>query len=229
MPHSRPQVILVYRRLLSYVAPHWKVLPIALVAMVVAAGSNGVVPYLMSEVVEVLESEGRGAGSLLVPLLLFVTFMVRATVDFIAVYGLGWLGRSVVRDLRAQIFERYTELPISYFEHHSSGALVSKLNCAPKCAHEAGRFGRVQPSVGLDAPFGGGPFGQAVTPRRHNAHGAVDLHTRSKRPATYRPGRLWKCRRRRAAVTAADSTARRPAAAALGTATGLPTGAGPSS
>ena len=119
--------MLVYRRLLSYLAPHWKVLPITLVAMVVAAGSNGVVPYLMSEVVEVLESEGRGAGSLLVPLLLFVTFMVRATVDFIAVYGLGWLGRSVVRDLRAQIFERYTELPISYFEHHSSGALVSKL------------------------------------------------------------------------------------------------------
>ena len=127
MPHSRPQVMLVYRRLLSYVAPHWKVLPIALVAMIVAAGTNAVVPFLMSQVVEVLESDGRGTGSLLIPLLLFITFVVRATVDFIAVYGLGWLGRSVVRDLRAEIFERYTELPLSYFEHHSSGALVSKL------------------------------------------------------------------------------------------------------
>ena len=119
--------MLVYRRLLSYVAPHWKVLPIALVAMIAAAGSNAVVPFLMSQVVEVLESDGRGTGSLLIPFLLFITFMVRATVDFIAVYGLGWLGRSVVRDLRAEIFERYTELPLSYFEHHSSGALVSKL------------------------------------------------------------------------------------------------------
>ena len=119
--------MLVYRRLLSYAAPHWKVLPVALIAMIVAAATNGVVPYLMSEVVEVLESEGRGAGSLIVPLLLFVTFMVRATVDFVAVYGLGWLGRSVVRDLRAEIFERYTELPVAYFEQHSSGALVSKL------------------------------------------------------------------------------------------------------
>ena len=119
--------MLVYRRLLSYVAPHWKVLPIALVAMIAAAGSNAVVPFLMSQVVEVLESDGRGTGSLLIPFLLFITFVVRATVDFIAVYGLGWLGRSVVRDLRAEIFERYTELPLSYFEHHSSGALVSKL------------------------------------------------------------------------------------------------------
>ena len=119
--------MLVYRRLLSYVAPHWKVLPIALVAMIAAAGSNAVVPFLMSQVVEVLESDGRGTGSLLIPFLLFITFVVRATVDFIAVYGLGWLGRSVVRELRAEIFERYTELPLSYFEHHSSGALVSKL------------------------------------------------------------------------------------------------------
>ena len=127
MPHSRVQVVQVFRRLLSYVAPHWKVLPIALTALIVAAGSNAVVPFLMSEVVEILESEGRGDGSLLIPLLVLVTFLVRATVDFIAVYGLGWLGRSVVRDLRAEIFERYTELPIAYFEHHSSGALVSKL------------------------------------------------------------------------------------------------------
>lgn len=127
MPHSRSQVTLVYRRLLSYVAPHWKVLSIALVAMVVAAGTNAVVPWLMSQVVEALETDGRGSGSLVIPLLLFITFMIRATVDFIAVYGLGWLGRSVVRDLRTEIFERYTELPIAYFEHHSSGALVSKL------------------------------------------------------------------------------------------------------
>ncbi len=127
MPQFRPQVMMVYRRLLSYVAPHWRVLPVALVAMIVAAGTNGVVPYLMSEVVEVLQSDGRGGGSMLVPFLLFVTFMVRATVDFISVYGLGWLGRSVVRDLRADIFERYTELPIAYFERQSSGALVSKL------------------------------------------------------------------------------------------------------
>ena len=119
--------MLVYRRLLSYVAPHWKVLTIALVAMIVAAGSNAVVPWLMSQVVETLQSDGRGSSSLVIPLLMFITFMIRATVDFIAVYGLGWLGRSVVRDLRAEIFERYTELPIAYFEHHSSGALISKL------------------------------------------------------------------------------------------------------
>ena len=127
MPHSRPQVVLVYRRLLRYVLPHWKVLPYALVALILAAGANAFVPLLMSRVVEILETGGSGSGSLLIPLLLLITFLVRASADFVAVYGLGWLGRSVVRDLRAEMFRHYTELPVGYYDQHSSGALISKL------------------------------------------------------------------------------------------------------
>ena len=127
MPHSRPQVVEVYRRLLHYVVPHWKVLPYAFFAMILAAATNAVVPFLMSEVVETLEAGGRDGGSLLIPLLLLITFAIRASADFVSVYGLGWLGRSVVRDLRAEMFEHYTELPVSYYDRHSSGALISKL------------------------------------------------------------------------------------------------------
>ena len=127
MPHSRPQVVEVYRRLLHYVVPHWKVLPYAFFAMILAAATNAAVPFLMSEVVETLEAGGRDGGSLLIPLLLLITFAIRASADFVSVYGLGWLGRSVVRDLRAEMFEHYTELPVSYYDRHSSGALISKL------------------------------------------------------------------------------------------------------
>ncbi len=127
MPHSRPQVVEVYRRLLHYVLPHWKVLPWAFFAMILAAGTNAVVPFLMSQVVETLDTGGRDGGSLMIPLLLLITFAVRASADFVSVYGLGWLGRSVVRDLRAEMFEHYTELPVSYYDQNTSGALISKL------------------------------------------------------------------------------------------------------
>ena len=95
--------------------------------MLLAAATNAAVPFLMSLVVETLETGGRGGGSLLIPLLLLITFAVRASADFVSVYGLGWLGRSVVRDLRAEMFEHYTELPVSYYDQHSSGALISRL------------------------------------------------------------------------------------------------------
>ena len=127
MPHARSHVAAVYRRLLRYVVPHWRVIPAAFAGMILVAAANAYVPFLMSQVMGALEEGGRGAGSLLIPLLLLVTFIVRGSADFAAVYGLGWLGRAVVRDLRAEIFRHYTELPTRYYDSNSSGTLVSKL------------------------------------------------------------------------------------------------------
>ena len=127
MTHSRSHVVTVYRRLFHYVGPHWKVIPGALVAMVLVAGANAYFPFLLSQIVQTLEQEGRAGGSWFIPLMLLVTFAVRGSADFVAVYGLGWLGRSVVLDLRAEVFKHYMELPASYYDRTSSGALISKL------------------------------------------------------------------------------------------------------
>jgi subfamily B ATP-binding cassette protein MsbA len=109
------------------VIPHWKVVPAAFVAMILVAGTNAYFPFLLSQIVQALEEEGRTGGSWFIPLMMLVTFAVRGSADFVAVYGLGWLGRSVVLDLRAEVFRHYTELPASYYDKTSSGTLISKL------------------------------------------------------------------------------------------------------
>ena len=43
------------------------------------------------------------------------------------VYGLAWVGRSVIRDLRAEVFGHYLALPARYFDQGSSGVLISRL------------------------------------------------------------------------------------------------------
>ncbi|MED5534361.1 MAG: lipid A export permease/ATP-binding protein MsbA [Pseudomonadota bacterium] len=127
MSHSQSHVATVYRRLLQYVIPHWKVVPGAFVAMILVAGTNAYFPFLLSQIVQTLEEEGRTGGSWFIPLMMLVTFAVRGSADFVAVYGLSWLGRSVVLDLRAEVFRHYTELPASYYDKTSSGTLISKL------------------------------------------------------------------------------------------------------
>ncbi len=118
--------VTVYRRLTSYVTPHWRVIAVAIVAMLFYSAANGVVPFIMRDVIETLSDVGRGGGTY-IPLILLVTFAVRGSTDFIAVYGLGWLGRRVIRDLRGDVFQQYTELPGHYFDQESSGILISKL------------------------------------------------------------------------------------------------------
>ena len=82
------QIATVYGRLLSYVTPHWRVILIAFVAMLFYSGANFFVPFIMRDVMATLDDIGRG-GSTLVPVWLLLTFAVRGSTDFVAVYGLG--------------------------------------------------------------------------------------------------------------------------------------------
>ncbi len=137
MPHTRSHLITIYKRLLRYVIPHWRVIPAALVGMVFVAASNAYIPFLMSQVIEALEDGGRAGGSLFIPLTLFLTFIVRGVADFGAVCSLSWLGRAVIHDLRADIFQHYTRLPTEFYDINPSGALVSKLTYNTEQVSEA--------------------------------------------------------------------------------------------
>ncbi|GIT14344.1 MAG: hypothetical protein CM1200mP36_01000 [Gammaproteobacteria bacterium] len=86
MSHSRSKVVTVYRRLLRYVIPHWKVIPGAVIAMILVAAANAYVPLLMSQVSRRLrETTARVFTN---PFGLLITFLFRGSPDFVAVYGL---------------------------------------------------------------------------------------------------------------------------------------------
>ncbi|HEU4618382.1 MAG TPA: lipid A export permease/ATP-binding protein MsbA [Gammaproteobacteria bacterium] len=116
----------VYRRLLTYVRPHRRVVAGSLLAAILNSGADSVVPFLMRAVIAELEAGSR-AGSLWIPLAIAVLFPVRGALDFLAVYGLSWVGRSVVMDLRRELFAHYLALPARYFDRQASGLLISKL------------------------------------------------------------------------------------------------------
>ncbi len=47
--------------------------------------------------------------------------------NFAGVYGMEWVGRKVVADLRLELFGRYVALPASFFDRYSAGHLISRL------------------------------------------------------------------------------------------------------
>jgi subfamily B ATP-binding cassette protein MsbA len=118
----------IYRRLLRYLRPHWLIIAAAIVPAAIYAVVGTAVPLLMSEVIERLQDAARTAESAWqLPLLIAVLFPIRAGMDFLTIYGLAWVGRSVIRDLRNEVFAHYLELPAAYYDQSSSGVLISKL------------------------------------------------------------------------------------------------------
>ena len=125
----------VLRRLLRYVRPYSYVLVPAAIAMVIYALVTAAVPLLLEDILDEfseraeaeLVAEGNVLESLRLPLLIVVVFALRGVMDVFTVYGLGWVGRSAVRDLRTELFRHFLCLPASFYDRNATGDLVSRL------------------------------------------------------------------------------------------------------
>jgi len=65
--------------------------------------------------------------SLWLPGLVLAAVLLRILGNFGGVFGMEWVGRRVIADLRGDLFSRYLELPAEYFDRHSSGQMISRV------------------------------------------------------------------------------------------------------
>ncbi len=54
-------------------------------------------------------------------------FVIRSVGNYISTYGLNWVGRKVIADLRQLVFSKYLQLPTSFFDKESSASLISRM------------------------------------------------------------------------------------------------------
>ena len=138
MLKAEPSAAATYRRLLRYLRPHRWIVAAAVVPATIYAVVGIAVPFLMGEVIEQLQD---AASSMLrawqIPVAIAILFPIRGLMDFSIVYGLAWVGRSVIRDLRNEVFEHYLGLPARYFDQGSSGVLISRLTYNTELVAEA--------------------------------------------------------------------------------------------
>src|SRR5262245_13475803 len=128
MPDGVPSGVQTYRRLLRYLRPHLWIVAAALIPAVIYSLLGTFVPLLMSQWIDALKDVVLNSDrAWQIPLLIAILFPVRGAMDFLMVYGLAWMGRSVIRELRAEVFAHYLALPARYFDQGSSGVLISKL------------------------------------------------------------------------------------------------------
>jgi len=127
-PRTQLDGIQAYRRLLSYVWPHWKVFLIALIGMVAFSATEAGFPLLMKPLVDDSLIARDPDSIKLVPLLMIALFSVRIVVNFVATYCMSWVGRTVIKELRTEMFDHLLNLPTQTYDKTSSGSLLSKLS-----------------------------------------------------------------------------------------------------
>jgi ATP-binding cassette subfamily B protein len=70
------------------------------------------------------EQAMAGVGSLVLTILLY--YLANAIFTGISFYGMRWVGFSVLRDLREEVFAHVHELSLGYFSRHEAGQIMSR-------------------------------------------------------------------------------------------------------
>ncbi len=116
----------VYRRLLRYSAPHWRVLILALLGMVLFGGSDAVMVPLVKHLTDIFANHDLTVIRWL-PWAILGLFLVRAIANFGASYGMAWVGQGVVAQMRQQVFAHLLRVPVRYHDRARVADLQAKL------------------------------------------------------------------------------------------------------
>ena len=117
----------VYRRILVYVKPYWRLAILAVIAMILAAAGNAGFAWIVQPLVDGTFIEQDPQARIWVPLAIVGIFLFHGLSMFASDYTVAWVGRNVVADMRLDVFRKYLELPSSFFDKGSLGFLKAKL------------------------------------------------------------------------------------------------------
>src|SRR5579883_3223209 len=117
----------VYKRLFTYVRRYWSALVIAGIASMLYSGVDSWFIYFLKPLLnkglvaknhEFLEKA---------PFLILSVFIVRGIASFFSNYYIASASRSVIMNLRQDLFAHLQRLPARYYDHSTTGQVLSVL------------------------------------------------------------------------------------------------------
>jgi subfamily B ATP-binding cassette protein MsbA len=117
----------LYLRLLRYVAPYWKVFVLALLGLMVIAVTEPALPALMKPLLDGTFVHKDEALIRWMPWVILALVAVRGSAEYVASYGINWVGNKLVMDLRQAMFDKLLTLPTAVYDDRATGNLISKL------------------------------------------------------------------------------------------------------
>ncbi|HZM89656.1 MAG TPA: ABC transporter transmembrane domain-containing protein [Blastocatellia bacterium] len=123
-PRVSPRDLL---RLLSYAKPYRVRLGIALISLLVAGALGLAFPQVVGMLIDAAFVQRDSQKLNQFALLLVGVFAAQAGFSFLRTYLLSYTGERIVADVRTQLYNHLTSLPVSFFANRRVGELTSRL------------------------------------------------------------------------------------------------------
>ncbi|MBS9777973.1 MAG: lipid A export permease/ATP-binding protein MsbA [Gammaproteobacteria bacterium] len=119
--------IVLYKRLLGYVKPYWKIVIVMIIATAIFSTTNAAYVSQLKSLIDDLNRENINSINNLIGLLMVVT-IVRGVASFISGYTMRRISSDIVLNLRKDMFEHLQRLPSKYFDSVNTGKTISRFN-----------------------------------------------------------------------------------------------------
>jgi len=117
----------IYKRLASYALKHWKYLILAFIGLLIAGATVPLFALYMKPLLDGTFLDKDPEIIRWAPFALLLIFLMRGIASFMSSYSMEWIGRSVVKEIRGELFSRLLRLPVSFYDRTNSGQLVTRL------------------------------------------------------------------------------------------------------
>lgn len=115
----------LYLRLLTYVRPYIPRLIIAIICILLVAGTNLYVPWIIKDVIDKVLAAKDYSMLNQIAAGIIVIYILRGIFFFGQTYLMSYIGQRVVIDIREALYRHLQRLSLSYFEKRQTGAIMS--------------------------------------------------------------------------------------------------------
>ncbi|MBN2057152.1 ATP-binding cassette domain-containing protein [bacterium] len=117
-----------YMRLLAFVKPYRGRLIIAIIASALYGAANAAPAKLAKPLMDDLFQSHDTRMLNILPLLIILVFFLKGLFQYIQTFYMRWIGQRVIFDVRNRLFEHVLKLPLSFYQSHPTGLLMSRIS-----------------------------------------------------------------------------------------------------
>ncbi|MCF8027352.1 MAG: ABC transporter ATP-binding protein/permease [Desulfobacteraceae bacterium] len=116
-----------HRWLLGYIRGSWPQLALAMVCMLVVAATTSTTAFLVKPMLDDIFMEKNETMLMIIPIALIVLYLLRAAGMYGQEFLMHYVGESIIRQLRDNLYDKISDLPLTFFQKEKTGVLMSRI------------------------------------------------------------------------------------------------------
>ncbi|NOY69353.1 MAG: lipid A export permease/ATP-binding protein MsbA [Deltaproteobacteria bacterium] len=115
------------RRLIEYIRGGWARLAMAMVCMMVMAGSTSATAFLVKPVLDDIFMKKNREMLAVIPIVVILLYIFRGFAMYGQEYLMQYVGQNIIKQLRDDLYAKISSLPLAFFHEMKTGVLMARI------------------------------------------------------------------------------------------------------